>query len=248
MLRHWARLRRGLPCFVTPRNRAQGTIPPTGVPQRFSHKLQGNSPAWLVTSEKSKDWAVPNPSWSQEMMIQFNRFMEMTKDGRWRKLPSYRSYSDHLPEGLQKEELQSQKRRLFLRNIDREGMGFEYAMFMNLSEKRVAAVFQMGPYLEGPSGFTHGGAIATVLDSMVGSSVFSVSRRIVTANLNINYRSPVALGSVVLVDSRVDKIEGRKFFASGEMRSTDGQTLHAEATGLFIELQPQKETDSSSSP
>ncbi|XP_013915523.1 PREDICTED: acyl-coenzyme A thioesterase THEM4-like [Thamnophis sirtalis] len=249
MLRNWVRLGRGLSCFVTPRNGAQGTILPTGVPQRFSHKLQGNSHAWILTSEKSVDWAVPNPSWSQEMMLQFNRYMEMTKDGSWKKLPSYRSFSDHLPEGRQKEELRNQKNCLFLRSIEGEGMGFEYAMFLKPSERRVAAVFQIGPYLEGPSGFAHGGAIATILDSTVGGSVIFITHKVVTANLNINYKSPVALGSVVLVDSRVDKIEGRKIFASGEIRSADGQTLHAEATGLFIELQPssspRKETDPS---
>ncbi|XP_070622740.1 acyl-coenzyme A thioesterase THEM4-like [Erythrolamprus reginae] len=252
MLRNWARLRRALPCFVTPRNGAQGTILPMGGPQRFSHKLQGNIPSWISPSDNSTDRAVPNPSWSQEMLFQFNRFMEKTKDGSWLKLPSYRSFSDHLPEGQQKEKLRNQNFRMFLRSIDQEGMGFEYAMFLKPSEKRVAAVFQMGPYLEGPSGFAHGGAIATILDSTVGASVIFISRRVVTANLNINYKSPVSLGSVILVDTRVDKIEGRKIFASGDVRSTDGQTLHAEATGLFIELQPppspQKETDPSSYP
>uniref|UniRef100_A0A8C6X303 Acyl-coenzyme A thioesterase THEM4 n=1 Tax=Naja naja TaxID=35670 RepID=A0A8C6X303_NAJNA len=244
MLRNWARLWWGLPYFVTPRNGA--------LLQRFSHKLQEHSTASMLISEKSIDWGVPNPSWSQEMMLQFNRYMEMTKDGSWQKLPSYQSLSDHLREGSRKEELQNRKSRLFLRSIDEEGKGFEYAMFLRPSEKRVVAVFQIGPYLEGPSGFAHGGAIATILDSTVGASVISVSRRVVTANLSINYKSPVELGSVVLVDTRVDKIEDRKIFASGEVRSVDGQTLHAEATSLFIELLPrslsQKETDSSSSP
>uniref|UniRef100_U3EQH1 Acyl-coenzyme A thioesterase THEM4 n=1 Tax=Micrurus fulvius TaxID=8637 RepID=U3EQH1_MICFL len=244
MLRTWARLSWGLPYFVTPRS---GVLH-----QRFSHKLQGNSAAWILVSQKSIDRAVPNPSWSQEMMLQFNRYMEMTKDGSWQKLPSYQSFSDHLPDGPAKEEFQKQKHRLFLRSIEEEGKGFEYAMFVRPSEKRVVGIFQLGPYLEGPSGFAHGGAIATILDSTVGASVILVSRRIMTANLNINYKSPVELGSVVLVDSKVDKIEGRKIVASGDVRSVDGQTLHAEATSLFIELQPpsspQKEGDSSSSP
>ncbi|KAM3825178.1 acyl-coenzyme A thioesterase THEM4-like isoform 1-T3 [Vipera latastei] len=246
MLRNWARLWRGLPCFVTPRNGVQDTISPMGVLHHFSHKVQGDSAAWQNATEKSKDRAVPNPSWSQEMMKQFNRYMEMTKDGSWQKLPSYRSVYDHLPEGCREQGLQNDQRRLFLRCITEEGMGFEYAMFLNISERRVAAVFQIGPYLEGPTGYTHGGAIATILDTTVGASAFYLTRRVMTANLNLNYKSPVALGSVVLVDSRVDKVEGKKIFVSGEIRSVDEQTLHAEATGLFIELpppsSPQKET------
>lgn len=44
-------------------------------------------------------------------------------------------------------------------------------------------------------------------------------------------RSPIPLGSVVLVDSKVDRMEGRKVFLSCQVWSADGQTLHAEATG-----------------
>ncbi|XP_029139456.1 acyl-coenzyme A thioesterase THEM4-like [Protobothrops mucrosquamatus] len=173
-----------------------------GVLHHFSHKVQGDSGAWLYAIEKSKDRAVPNPSWSQEMMEQFNRYMEMTKDGSWQKLPSYSSVSDHLSAGLS------------------------------------------APY-------AHGGAIATILDTTLGASAFHVSQWVMTANLNLNYKSPVALGSVVRVDSRVDKVEGKKIFVSGEMRSVDKQTLYAQATALFIELQPdsflRKERDPNSS-
>ncbi|XP_039219094.1 acyl-coenzyme A thioesterase THEM4-like isoform X1 [Crotalus tigris] len=238
MLRNWARLWRGLPCSVTPRNGAQDTISPMGVVHRFSHKVQGDSGAWLYAIETNKDQAVPNPSWSQEMMEQFNQYMEMTKDGSWQKLPSYRSISDYIPEGDPKPELQNDKHRLFLRCVTEEGMGFEYAMFLNLSEKRMASFFQLGPYLEGPSGYAHGGAIATILDTTLGASAFHISRWVMTANLNLNYKSPVALGSVVRVDSRVDRVEGKKIFVSGEMWSVDKQTLYVQATALFIELQP----------
>ncbi|KAL7978026.1 hypothetical protein Chor_005013 [Crotalus horridus] len=186
MLRNWARLWRGLPCSVTPRNGAQDTISPMGVIHRFSHKVQGDSGV----------------------------------------------------KGDPKLELQNDKHRLFLRCVTEEGMGFEYAMFLNLSEKKMASLFQLGPYLEGPSGYAHGGAIATILDTTLGASAFHISHWVMTANLNLNYKSPVALGSVVRVDSRVDKVEGKKIFVSGEMWSVDKQTLYVQATALFIELQP----------
>lgn len=44
-------------------------------------------------------------------------------------------------------------------------------------------------------------------------------------------RSPVPLGSVVLLDGRVDRREGRKLFLSCEVRGAEGDPLHAKATG-----------------
>ncbi|XP_007428867.1 acyl-coenzyme A thioesterase THEM4 isoform X2 [Python bivittatus] len=213
MLRSWARLSRALPGFVAPRSGVQAAVTPTGVLRHSSHKI------WLTPSENSIDRAVPNSSWSQEMLHHFNRYIEMTKDGSWQKLPSYRSFYEHFPEGHERCELQKRRNRLFLRSIDEEGMGFEFA---------------------------HGGSLATLLDSTLGGCAICVNRRVLTANLSINYKNPVALGSVVLAESRLDKIEGRKIFVSGEIRSADRQILHAEATALFIQLEssilPQEKT------
>lgn len=42
--------------------------------------------------------------------------------------------------------------RLFLRAIDGDGDGFEYAMFLNTAQRRLLCLFQPGPYLEGHPG------------------------------------------------------------------------------------------------
>ncbi|XP_015285282.1 PREDICTED: acyl-coenzyme A thioesterase THEM4-like [Gekko japonicus] len=193
-------------------------------------------------SKQAKDYSLPNSSWSPDMMTQFNKYMEMSKDKTWKKLPSYRDILDHMPERMRQEheEERSEESRMFLRNLDEEGKGFEYVMFLNWSEKRMACVAQLGPYLEGPPGFVHGGSIATILDSVLGGCAMSLLGHVMTANLNINYKTPVPLGSVVLAESKLDKLEGRKVFVSGHVRSVDGETLHAEATGLFIQLASQK--------
>uniref|UniRef100_A0A452GXL2 Acyl-coenzyme A thioesterase THEM4 n=1 Tax=Gopherus agassizii TaxID=38772 RepID=A0A452GXL2_9SAUR len=184
---------------------------------------------------QSKDYALPNSSWSQGMMDLYSRFLEMCKDGTWKRIPSYSNSVDHIPGKKERKDT-----RLFPRNMDTEGVGFEYAMFLNPSEKRMVCLFQPGPYLEGPSGFAHGGSTATIIDSTIGSCATFVAGRVMTANLSINYRNPIPLGSVVLVDSKVDQVEGRKVFLSCHVRSIDGQTLHAEATALFIRLDSTK--------
>ncbi|XP_077176876.1 acyl-coenzyme A thioesterase THEM4-like [Paroedura picta] len=125
--------------------------------------------------------------------------------------------------------------RMFLRNLNDEGKGFEYATFLNPSEKRVVSVFQLGPYLQGPPGFVHGGSIAAILDNTLVCCLLSFVGHVLTANLNINYKNPVHLGSVVVTEGKLDKTEGRKMLVSGQVRSGDGETLHAEATALFIQ-------------
>ncbi|XP_077176786.1 acyl-coenzyme A thioesterase THEM4-like [Paroedura picta] len=124
--------------------------------------------------------------------------------------------------------------RYFCRNIDVEGVGFEYVMFFNQSEQRVVCVFQPGDYLESYAGLVHGGCIATVLDGAFTACVIGLAGKGFLANLNINYKSPIRLGSVVVVDCKMDRREGRKMFLSGLVRSKDGQTLHADATALLI--------------
>ncbi|XP_060112067.1 uncharacterized protein LOC132584245 isoform X2 [Heteronotia binoei] len=123
-----------------------------------------NATIHIRLSEQAKDYALPNSSWSQEMMAQFNKYTEMSKDGKWKRLPSYRdvldhmpSYQDlldHMPEKMRREhvKIMDKERRMFLRSFDEEGQGFEYVMFMNPTEKRIVCVFQPGPFLEGPPG------------------------------------------------------------------------------------------------
>ncbi|XP_015668842.1 acyl-coenzyme A thioesterase THEM4-like [Protobothrops mucrosquamatus] len=175
-----------------------------------------------------KDFGVPNSSWSPEMMDQFQKFTKLSEDGSWQRIPSYNNCVDSMPEGRQKRESQNGDRRFFVHSIDGEGLGFEYSVFMNPSEQRAVALFQPGPYLEGPLGFANGGAIVTILYQAVRASI-NLNARI--ANLNIDYKRPVALGSVALVEARVDRIEGGKVFLNFEVRSVDGQTLYSQGVG-----------------
>ncbi|KAM3825182.1 acyl-coenzyme A thioesterase THEM4-like isoform 3-T5 [Vipera latastei] len=194
-----------------------------------------------------KDLGVPNSSWSPEMMGQFQKFTKLSEDGSWQRIPSYMTAS---AEGHQKPDSQNGERRLFVQSIGEEGMGFEHAVFMNPSEKRAVTLFQPGPYLEGPVGFANGGAIIAIVEHTVGASIASIDARV--TSININYKRPVALGSVVLVEARADRTEGRKVFVNFEVRSVDGQTLYAQGIVLCVKVQPpsspQKETDPSSSP
>ncbi|XP_005541902.3 acyl-coenzyme A thioesterase THEM4 isoform X1 [Macaca fascicularis] len=210
-------------------------------------RLPGREPRPALRSFSSeevilKDYSVPNPSWNKDLRLLFDQFMEKCEDGSWKRLPSYKripaekiqDFKTHLLDPKLVKEEQLSQTQLFTRSFD-DGLGFEYVMFYSDVEKRMVCLFQGGPYLEGPPGFVHGGAIATMIDSTVGMCALMAGGVVVTANLNINYKRPIPLCSVVMINSQLDKVEGRKFFVSCNVQSVDEKTLYSEATNAEVE-------------
>ncbi|XP_040854852.1 acyl-coenzyme A thioesterase THEM4 [Ochotona curzoniae] len=187
----------------------------------------------LFSSEKDtlRDYSLPNPSWNKDIRLLFDQFMKKCEDGSWKRLPSYR----HSVFEIERDP----KAQMFTRSLE-EGMGFEYVLFHNDTEKRMVCLLQAGPHLQGNHGYVHGGAIATMIDMTAGSCVFVTGGFVMTANMNIDYRRPIPLYSVVVINSRIDKIEGRKYFVSCDIRSVDNKTLYTEATLLFVKPDPNK--------
>ncbi|CAI9565059.1 unnamed protein product [Staurois parvus] len=177
-------------------------------------------------AHQPRDYALPNSTWNPDTR---RLHEQLCRDPSWRRLPSYeeftRSRQSMSPEV-------DRKTRLFTRNIDQDGVGFEYCMFYNEAEKRTVCIFQPGPYLGGYSGYAHGGCIASLIDATVGTGIVRSYGPAMTANLNINFRSPIPLGSTVIIDSRVEK--GRR---PESLRKLPGPQpwmtllLHNEATG-----------------
>ncbi|XP_053486195.1 acyl-coenzyme A thioesterase THEM4 isoform X3 [Ictalurus furcatus] len=197
-------------------------------------------------SVSPRDFSQPNASWNAEMQDVYDRYnalcevnAEETEKRPWRKLPSYNRSLKYATGGVYLSKIIQSKARLFTRNIKEHGAAFEYVVFMNKQEKRCVCVFQAGHLLEGPPGHVHGGAIATMIDTVTGTLAGYLVGPVMTANLNINYRSPVPLGSVVVLHGALDRIEGKKIFVTCRMTSTDESKLHTEATALFITVGPQ---------
>ncbi|KAM4013181.1 acyl-coenzyme A thioesterase THEM4-like [Anomaloglossus baeobatrachus] len=197
----------------------------------------GSAPQrWFSVSGSSytkRDYSLPNEAWSQTTRELYRKYEALSRGGAWRRIPSYNSTVHHMADFAP---VGSRVTRVFTRNLDQDGAGFEYSMFCNTEERRMVCIFQPGPFLEGPPGFTHGGCIATILDSTLGAGAVYMHGPVMTANLNINFRNPIPLGCTVIVDSHVEKEEGRKVYTRGQIRSHDDQILHTEATGLFIKL------------
>jgi acyl-coenzyme A thioesterase PaaI-like protein len=89
---------------------------------------------------------------------------------------------------------------------------------------------------DGSFGMTHGGWLAFIYDDVLGRLASRARPRSRTAFLNVDYRSVAPVGVELTISARIDRIEGRKIWTTGEMRN--GDVLLTEAQGLFLVLDP----------
>jgi acyl-coenzyme A thioesterase PaaI-like protein len=120
-----------------------------------------------------------------------------------------------------------------------------------VSKEVCVADIRIGEKLNGHTGIVHGGIISLMLDDTFGWGYQAMGLSqgksfgdedfpiVVTANLTVNYRSPLPAGSDVVIRVRHEKTEGRKIYVSARMESHDGSVLYSEATALFITVKKQ---------
>ncbi len=85
----------------------------------------------------------------------------------------------------------------------------------------------------GAPGIAHGGAVATVVDDVLGYLLYVVKAPGVTRRLEVDYLKPVLTGVPYLVRGRLDRRDGRKLWVSCECTDPDG-VMAFRATGLFV--------------
>jgi len=94
-----------------------------------------------------------------------------------------------------------------------------------------------GRFYLGGNGAVHGGAVPLMFDELLGRLANSGGRvPSRTAYLHVNFRSITPVGRELRLEGRFDREEGRKRFLLGELY--DGDTLCADAEGLFVQLRP----------
>lgn len=112
--------------------------------------------------------------------------------------------------------------------------------FAEKGGKSLVSISYLGEELCGHPGIVHGGLLATMLDEGLARCCFAALPYKVglTANLNINYRSPAPAGSYVVLKATTTKVEGRKAWVEGRIEALVGEgetpTVLAEATALFV--------------
>ncbi|KAK4243524.1 acyl-coenzyme A thioesterase THEM4 [Corynascus novoguineensis] len=124
---------------------------------------------------------------------------------------------------------------------------------------QVSALVALGPGLNGWEGICHGGMVVTLLDEVMGQllaanrseGLLPADVPSMTAYLNTRFERPVrtdtALSSsggqqkndsattVVLVEARLRRHEGRKYWLEADVRGSEGEVL-ARAEALFVML------------
>ena len=93
---------------------------------------------------------------------------------------------------------------------------------------------KFGLQYEGPPGSVHGGFVAAALDELLGMAQSLSGKAGMTGTLTVRYRKPTPLHVELAMAARVERVEGRKIFVSGEIRA--GEMLCAEAEGIFISV------------
>lgn len=96
---------------------------------------------------------------------------------------------------------------------------------------------RFGAAYEGPSGCVHGGFIAAAFDEVLGVAQSLSGNPGMTVNLSIDYRSLTPLDQPLVFRGRIKQIDGRKISTTGTLHH--GDTLCAEASGLFISMRPE---------
>lgn len=120
-----------------------------------------------------------------------------------------------------------------LRFVSGEPEGNRYRVrYYRDEQQQLRARIWFGPETEGPPGHSHGGAMAAVLDEVLGLAAWAAGYPIVVGNLNISFRNLLPLEQVVTVESEVVSVEGRKVMVHGRICS--GDAVYAEAQCLCI--------------
>ncbi len=87
---------------------------------------------------------------------------------------------------------------------------------------------------EGPPTCVHGGVIAETFDEVLGAATIAAGHPGMTGTLTIKYRKPTPLRADLRLEARLTGRSGRKIRAWAGLY--DGDTLTAEAEGIFIEV------------
>jgi acyl-coenzyme A thioesterase PaaI-like protein len=87
----------------------------------------------------------------------------------------------------------------------------------------------------GAPGIAHGGAVATVVDDVLGFLLFVAKIAGVTRHLEVEYLKPVLIGVPYVVRARIDSRDGRKLWVSCACTAPDG-TVTFTAKALFLQV------------
>lgn len=82
-------------------------------------------------------------------------------------------------------------------------------------------------------GFAHGGALASLVDTAMGSACLSVGKKVVTVEMNFNCIKPAPAGQRIVADGYIIHNGRKTIVAEAEIRGEDS-SLIVRARGTFF--------------
>ncbi len=98
-----------------------------------------------------------------------------------------------------------------------------------------------GSAFEGPPACVHGGFISAAFDEVLGYVHSLTGTPGMTARLTVDYKRPTPLHTELQFRAQLDRVDGRKIYASGKVFADDRVTATAEA--LFLSVSPERVSD-----
>lgn len=100
----------------------------------------------------------------------------------------------------------------------------------------VHAVFDVTDVHQGAPGLAHGGLLSTAFDEALGALNWLLLVPAVTARLEVDFRRPVPVGSVLHIDARLTGILGRKVYTQAIGRLGEDGPVALTASALFLQV------------
>jgi uncharacterized protein (TIGR00369 family) len=116
------------------------------------------------------------------------------------------------------------------------GLRLEYLL---AEDRSVVSLPSIPDTFEGPTGYLHGGIIATLLDETMSKAVRASGFTAMTRHMEVDYQRPVPSAAPLRLEGRVIRTEGRKHWADAKILNAEGTVL-AHGKGLFIEVRPRQ--------
>jgi acyl-coenzyme A thioesterase PaaI-like protein len=101
------------------------------------------------------------------------------------------------------------------------------------------ATVVFGEIAKGPPRHAHGGATAAVLDEVMGATAWMNRLHSMTAQLKINYLKAIPLNKEVYIETRIEKVAGKKVTIKGRIFN-ENETIFVETESLFIKQGKEK--------
>ena len=111
------------------------------------------------------------------------------------------------------------------------GLGLRFRL---LADGSVESEVDCDALYQGYRGILHGGVATSILDAAMTSCLFSHGRVGVTAEMAVQFRHPIAVGSTVMARARIARSRPPLYLAEGELLQDN--VVMARAEGKFADM------------